>query len=364
MHIRLILPLGLALGASFSAAAAATNEPATSATRTLTELFGDPVVARGDGFEIKRSQLDAAIISFKAAAAARGTVFTSEQMRQLEPQLLQGLLQVQLVLTKATEADRARGRQIAQTNFNLITERLGTDEALARQLKAVGMTREELLRRMADESTAAVVLERELDITISDEEARKFYDENPGRFEQPERVRASHILLSTRDPNTGEQLPADQKAAKRKLAEELLKRARDGEDFAKLAREYSEDPASRERGGEYTFPRGVMVAEFETVAFSLNTNQISDIVTTSYGYHIIKLHEKFPARKIPFDEVRDDIKEGLKQREIARRLPDYIERLKQAKHVVILDEKLKLPEGAARSVAPGAAATNAPTATP
>jgi peptidyl-prolyl cis-trans isomerase C len=358
MRLHFLLSLSLALSASL-AARAATNDTGASATRTLTELFGDPVVAKGDGFEIKRSQLDAAVISFKAAAAARGTIFTADQMRQLEPQLLQNLIQVQLVLTKATEADRARGREIAQTNFNLIVQRLGTDEALQRQLKAVGMTREELLRRMADESAAAVVLERDMNITISDEEARKFYDENPARFEQPERVRASHILLSTRDPATGEPLSDDQKAAKRKLAEELLRRARDGEDFAKLAKEYSEDPGSKERGGEYTFPRGVMVAEFESAAFSLKTNQISDIVTTSFGYHIIKLHEKIPARKIPFEEVRDDIKEGLKQREIARRLPDYIEQLKQEKHVVVLDEKLKLPESASRP-ASGSTPTNAP----
>jgi peptidyl-prolyl cis-trans isomerase C len=353
MHIRHLLPLVVALGVTHAALADTNKTP--SATRTLTELFGDPVIAKGDGFEIKRSQLDAAVISFKAAAAARGNLVSSDQMRQLEPQLLQNLIQIQLLLTKATDADRAKGRELAEKNFELIAKRLGTDEALQRQLKAVGMTREELLRRMADESTAAVVLEREMNITISDEEARKFYDENPAPFEQPERVRASHILLSTRDPNTGEPLSAEQKAAKRKLAEELLKRARDGEDFAKLAREYSEDPGSRERGGEYTFPRGVMVAEFEAAAFALNTNQISDIVTTSYGYHIIKLHEKIPARKVPFEEARDDIKEGLKQREIARRLSDYMEQLKREKHVVILDEKLKLPEPAARP-----AGTNAP----
>ncbi|MDW8309481.1 MAG: peptidylprolyl isomerase [Verrucomicrobiales bacterium] len=358
MHIRLILPLGLVLSAGLSANAATNDKPA-SATRTLTELFGDPVVARGDGFEIKRSQLDAAVISFKAATAARGTIVTADQMRQMEPQLLQSLIQIQLLLTRATEPDRARGRDVARKNLELIAKRYGTDEAFERQLKAVGMTRDELLRRMIDESTAAAVLEREINVTISDEEARKFYEENPARFEQPERVRASHILLSTRDPNTGEQLPAEQKAAKRKLAEDLLKRARNGEDFAKLAREFSEDPGSKDRGGEYTFPRGIMVAEFESAAFSLNTNQISDIVTTTYGYHIIKLHEKLPARKIPFEEVRDDIKEALKQRELARQLPDFLARLKQEKNVVILDEKLRLPEAASRP-ATGASPTGPP----
>ena len=80
--------------------------------------------------------------------------------------------------------------------------------------------------------------------------------------------------------------------------EGLLKRARAGEDFAKLAKEYSEDPGSKDKGGEYKFPRGQMVPEFEAAAFSLKTNQVSDIVTTSFGYHIIKLSEKIPAQKV------------------------------------------------------------------
>ena len=95
----------------------------------------------------------------------------------------------------------------------------------------------------------------------------------------------------------------EQKAAKRKEMEGLLKRARAGEDFAKLAKEYSEDPGSKDKGGEYTFPRGQMVPEFEAAAFSLNTNQVSDIVTTRFGYHIIKLSEKIPAQKVEFAKV-------------------------------------------------------------
>src|SRR5262249_36535838 len=151
---------------------------------------------------------------------------------------------------------------------------------------------QELQSKMIEESTAQIVLERELKISVSDDEVKKFYDDNPSKFEQPEMVRASHILLSTRDPETNKDLPDEQKMAKRKKAEELLKRARAGEDFAKLARENSEDPGSKDRGGEYQFSRGQMVPEFETAAFSLKTNEVSEIVTTQYGYHIIKLSEK------------------------------------------------------------------------
>ena len=109
-----------------------------------------------------------------------------------------------------------------------------------------------------------------------------------------------------------------------------LERARKGEDFASLAREFSEDPGSKNKGGEYTFPRGQFVREFETAAFSLQTNQISDIVTTQFGYHIIKLYEKTPAQKIDLDKVKEDVKEQLERTEVQEKLlPDYVKQLKK-----------------------------------
>ena len=121
----------------------------------------------------------------------------------------------------------------------------------------------------------------------------------------------------------------------------MLKRAKAGEDFAKLAKEYSEDPGSKDKGGEYTFPRGQMVPEFEAAAFSLGTNQISDIVTTQFGYHIIKTYEKIPAKKVEFDEAKNDIKEYLSGQTVQKQLPEYLEKLEKDANVQILDEKLK-----------------------
>src|SRR5439155_19815101 len=127
--------------------------------------------------------------------------------------------------------------------------------------------------------------------------AKKYYDQNPERFEQPEMVRVSHILISTRDAS-GQDLGDADKKKKKDLAEKVLKRAKGGEDFSKLIAEFSEDPASKDKKGEYTFPRGRMVPEFEASAFALGVNQISDLVTSKFGYHIIKKLEKIPAGKV------------------------------------------------------------------
>jgi peptidyl-prolyl cis-trans isomerase C len=141
---------------------------------------------------------------------------------------------------------------------------------------------------------------------VTEADANAFYSQNKTRFEKPEQVRASHILIMTKDKDE-----AGKAEAKKKI-EDLLKQARGGADFAELARKHSEDPGSKDKGGEYTFPKGQMVPEFEQAAFALEPNKISDVVETQYGYHIIKLSEKLPAKTETFDEAKAKIINGLK----------------------------------------------------
>lgn len=326
---------------------AATNAAAAPKPAVKTaNLFTDKLVAKGKGLEINRSQLDDEIIRFKAQVAGRNQTVPPEQMALMERQLLDQLIQVQLLRAKATDADKAAGKALADKRFEEAKTKLGSEDALNRQLKLMGVTREEVQTKWTESATAEAVLKRELNVSVTDADTKKFYDENPARFEEPEKARASHILLTTTDPKTNTELTEDQKAAKRKEMEGLLKRARAGEDFAKLAKEYSEDPGSKDKGGEYEFPRGQMVPEFEAAAFSLGTNQVSDIITTRFGYHIIKLSEKIPARKVEYAKAAADIKEGLTQQALQKQFPDYIAKLKKEAGVEILDEKLKAKEPA------------------
>jgi peptidyl-prolyl cis-trans isomerase C len=333
---------GAAPDSAASTNGAAPSKPAAKAANP----FGDEAVAKGKGVLVTRGQLDEEVIRLKAQAAGRNQSIPPEHMAQVDRQVLEQLIQLQLLQAKATAADKIEGKTVAEKRLEEAKTRLGSDEALNRQLKLMGSTKEEVLDKWAESATAETVLKRELKVKVTDEDAKKFYDDNPARFEEPEMVRASHILLTTTDPKTNAELTADQKAAKRKEMEGLLKRARAGEDFAKLAKEYSEDPGSKDKGGEYKFPRGQMVAEFEAAAFSLGTNQVSDIITTRFGYHIIKLSEKFPARKIEFAKAESDIKDGLMQQALQKQFPDYIEKLKKEAGLEILDEKLKPKETA------------------
>ncbi len=320
----------------------------TTNARPVSELFANAVVATAtNGISITRSQLDEAMIGIKTAAAARGQSIPAEQLTMMEGQILNRMIQVQVLNGRSTEAEKQAGKEAAEKRIKDLREQAGSDEVFNARLKTIGLDEAQLKSKMTEELTAEAVLKRDLKVEVSDEDIKKFYDENPGRFEKPEMVRAAHVLIGTMDMNSQTDLSDEQKAAKKKIADDVLKRAKAGEDFAKLAKEYSEDPGSKDKGGEYTFPRGQMVPEFESAAFSMTTNQISDLVTTRYGYHIIKTLEKIPAKKIELAEVKDDVKEFLTTQAIQKQLPDYLAKVEKEANIQILDEKLKAAKPAA-----------------
>jgi peptidyl-prolyl cis-trans isomerase D len=134
-------------------------------------------------------------------------------------------------------------------------------------------------------------------------DVERTYNTNIDQYTTPEQIRASHILLKT----GGE----DDPAVKAK-AEEILKQARAGADFAELAKKYSQDESNAKNGGDLDyFPKGRMVAEFDQVAFAMEPGQISDVVKTQFGYHVIKLVEKKPAVVRQLAEVRTQIADQL-----------------------------------------------------
>jgi peptidyl-prolyl cis-trans isomerase D len=134
-------------------------------------------------------------------------------------------------------------------------------------------------------------------------EIERTYNNNIDQYSTPEQVRASHILLKTEGKDD---------AAVKAKAEEILKQARAGADFAELAKKYSEDEASAKQGGDLDyFGKGRMVPEFDQVVFSMEPGKISDLVKTQYGYHIIKLVDKKPASTRTLQEVRQQIADQL-----------------------------------------------------
>jgi peptidyl-prolyl cis-trans isomerase C len=311
---------------------------ATAATSETAPLFPDPVVATGKGFEIKRSQVDEAYLNYSASEAAKGNVIPDTDRAMVRSKLLDHLIINQILLQKATAEEKTKTSQMVNDAIN--QARTNSPETFDAQIKATGMTLDQMRDRAIEEQVCRRVLIRETTngISIPDADIKKFYDDHPSDFAVPERVHVAHILISTLDPVTQNPLPTDQKKAKLQLAKDLKDRAEKGEDFAKLVKQYSDDPGSKDKGGEYTFARDhEMVPEFEAAAFSLKVNQISDPVETKYGFHIIKLIEKLPPKTEQFAEATPQIRQYLIGQQADKVLPTYLDKIKTDANVKILD---------------------------
>jgi peptidyl-prolyl cis-trans isomerase D len=148
----------------------------------------------------------------------------------------------------------------------------------------------------------------EASLVVSDAQLRQAYSGSMDNFRMPERVKVRHILLMTQGKSDAEKKQALAKA------QDLLKQLRGGADFADLAKKNSQDPGSAQNGGDLGFiVKGQTVPEFEKIAFTAKPKEISDVVTTQYGYHILQILEKEPARVKPFEEAKAALAEELKK---------------------------------------------------
>lgn len=201
-----------------------------------------------------------------------------------------------------------------------------------------GITLASIKRALESEYYRQQMFDREMaDFPINQDELQTILTSNPSyqKFNDYEiedlakKVRARHILISTLDDQQ-QPLAEEELNKKKTLAEEVLAKVNAGEDFATLAKEYSEDPGSKDNGGEYTFARGEMVKEFTDSAFGLNPGENSELVKTQFGYHIIKLEEVIEPTEEATQAVKDqkqklvdDATMQLKQTEFQKRFDEW-----------------------------------------
>jgi peptidyl-prolyl cis-trans isomerase C len=196
--------------------------------------------------------------------------------------------------------------------FKTFLERAGTTEADVREQFDANLLREKVFGKVSDQ------------VAVTPEEVKDFFDKNQVRYDEPEQVQASHILIRIPPGATD----AD-KAAKKKRAEEVLKKAKaKGADFAALAKEYGEDPTKDHGGDLGFFTKGRMVKPFEDAVWTMKKGQISGIVETQFGYHIIKKVDFKAERKKPFKEVEDQIQKSLLAKKRNEAIRDALQKWK------------------------------------
>ncbi|MGE5238955.1 MAG: peptidylprolyl isomerase [Chloroflexota bacterium] len=174
-------------------------------------------------------------------------------------------------------------------------------------------------------------------IVVTEEEMSSYYKAHQEEFTAPEQVKASHILIRV-DATTSE----DTRNKAKEKASEILARIKKGEDFGTLASEFSEDPGSKAKGGDLGFfSRGMMVKPFEDAAFSLKPGEVSDMVETQFGYHIIKVSERKDAEVQPYESVKEAVKLKVTDELRKTRLIEYIDKAMKDSGVQLHPELLQ-----------------------
>ena len=167
---------------------------------------------------------------------------------------------------------------------------------------------------------------------VSEEELEHYYRDNEYRLTFPEQVRVRHVLLTWKPMGT-----TDDKAAVREQMKPILDRARAGEDFAGLAREFSDDYATRQNGGDTgLFKRGEMAPAFEEAAFVLKPGEISDPVETAFGVHILRLEERKEAYLLSLEDIREKLRDHVREERMEAAVEQEIERQRKEGEVEIL----------------------------
>jgi peptidyl-prolyl cis-trans isomerase C len=219
------------------------------------------------------------------------------------------------------------------SNIKQMRAQFPSEEEFKKALDARGMTLEKLKSDTRIDMTINKMVETEVSSQAapSDAEIRAFYDKNPDKFKQDESVRASHILF-----RVDENADAATKKKVMEQAQAVLKEARGGADFAELAKKHSADGSAQQGGDLNYFTHGQMVPPFDQAAFALKPGEISDIVTTQFGYHIIKVTDRKPATAVPFDQVSGRIKDFLAEQQKQQKAEAFIQSLKQKAKIEVL----------------------------
>lgn len=306
-----------------AAPAAATNAVAINTVAAVP--VADEVLARVNGTEIKRKEVDAALRGVKASLARHGRQMSEEERRRVEWNIVDQIVSRELVLQAASNSVPADLEQRVDQQLAEVKARVGGDEALAQALADAGLAVGDYRRRVRENLIVEAAMQDVLhqEVRVTPDEARAFYDANRARFHQPETVHASHILV---------RVPADAtdaiKSEKRMQMDVIRARLEQGEKFAEVARQVSEDPGSAPQGGDLGYiARGRMVPEFDEAAFTLKTNEVSSVITTQFGYHLLLVTDRKPAREVPFEEAQADIGKmltGQKQSEAVRHYTDQL----------------------------------------
>ena len=316
-----IWPLGMVWADEAPAdksAQAAVDKPAAAVPSKVAEVNGKQI-----NYEDYARQLE---IMKQRVLKGRPGQLPEPMMQQIQNQVVQQMVAEELLFQESLKKGIKIEPKAVDAELLKLKQRFGTEDQYQKTLQRMKLTEEKLRVQIAHQAAIRKLIESEISsqVEVTEDDSKKYFEENTEKFRQPERVRARHILIKVSKDDDEQK-----KAAARKKLEDLKKKIMAGDDFSELAKTHSEGP-SNSRGGDLGyFTRGRMVPSFEEAAFKLAPNEVSDIVETQFGFHLIKLVDRQEAKDPDFEEVKERIISVLKRQKVQELLEPYVAKLKE-----------------------------------
>jgi peptidyl-prolyl cis-trans isomerase C len=325
------VPACQARGSDPAVQSSASTVPAP--TTAVAETPPTTVLARVNGTAIPYRQLEQTQKLYLDKNGQDPKSMPPEKLQSLRKQLLDSLVSSELlyqasVAAKITVSDAAIDEQIQS-----LKAKFSSDEELTRSLQEQGVTLEEMKERVRRNLATEQLVKQEVDskIKVSDAEISDYYQKNKERMRRPEGVKMSEIFVRV-EPRAG----GEAKAKARQKIEAVLKEVRAGKDFAALARQFSESPDAKD-GGEMGFvSRNGTLPVLTDAAFKLKVGEVSDVVESPFGYHLLKVTEKKPAGDVSLAEAKPQISNFLSQQKEREAFDAFLSKLKAAARIEIL----------------------------
>jgi peptidyl-prolyl cis-trans isomerase C len=278
-----------------------------------------------NGSPLYKEDYDNTISQIEKRLSMQGNEVDKTKLAELKKQVLENMIDTELLYQESKKEKIKIDEEKFTAQWSEIKEKMEKDKNFKDTLKKMNVTESELKERIRNKMLIQQLIDDKFvqKTKISDDEIKTFYEGNKESFKSPEQVQASHILIKIEDP-------ADEKKKQeaRKKIEDIQKQIKAGGDFAELAKKYSQCPSNAKGGDLGLFSRGKMVKPFEDAAFALKKGEVSDIVETSFGYHIIKVTDKKAESMMSLEKVKPQIENYLKQQKVRKDLISFLDSLK------------------------------------
>ena len=261
-----------------------------------------------------------------ARGSQQGKQMSDDQLAALKNNILDSLIEREVLYQQSQKSGIQVSDQKVDDQLAGIKKRFPNETEYKNALSKMNLSEDEVKAQIKRGLSIRELIDQQITskVVITDEESKAYYDKNPQMFKQQEQIKASHILIKV-DAKADDA----KKAEARKKIEEVQQKLKDGGDFAALAKEYSEGPSSAKGGDLGYFRRGQMVKPFEEAALALKPNEVSDIVETRFGYHLIIVYDNKPEQTLAYADVKDKIIQRMKQEKIEKEAVQYVDKLKK-----------------------------------